>query len=510
MNFYSEANNCFNINVNYTIPEIYLTTAILILLVYGVVNQKILITDKHYQYPILTTSVNWLSIYVLVITLILNGNNHQYGVSFNNMLHTNDFISFFKMLLIIATIATLLISLDYLKRNKTYIYEYGVLILLSVLSMLLLLSSFDFISMYLAVEFQSLCFYILATSKRTSKMSTEAGLKYFILGAFSSCILLFGISLIYGFSGTTSFSDLYLLFNGAFAVDFLQNYAANPLFIGLMFIIVGLLFKLTAVPFHMWAPDVYEGSPTNVTAFFLIVPKIAVFGFFIELFFSVFHDLVEWWQPIMIFSSLASMMLASFAALYQKKIKRLLAYSAIGHVGYLLIALANFTQFSLESFVIYIVIYVAMSVGFFGSILALQNKHTSSSNKYLVSLKGLSKQNPLLAASMAIILFSFAGIPPLAGFWSKMMLLFGLTSNYMYFPALVAVLASSIGAFYYLRVIKIMYFESPQRWPSYYQIGKPASIVIALSVLFILFFFMYPDFLFFLAHKKVSSILLSY
>lgn len=357
--------------------------------------------------------------------------------------------------------------------------------LFSTCSMLFLISSYDLIAMYLAIELQGLSFYILASSKRNSEFSTEAGLKYFILGAFSSGILLFGCSLIYGFTGLTSFSGLAKFFVGLSLAN------SNEFLLGILFLATGFLFKLTAVPFHMWVPDVYEGSPTAVTSYFAIVPKIAVLGIFLKLFLFVFFELFFSWQQILIFCSMASMIVGSIAAVYQKKIKRLLAFSSIGHMGYILIGICCGTLEGIASTLLYTIIYVIMTINIFAVILTLKSNNFRI--KYIEDFAILSKSNPLLALSVALVLFSMAGIPPLAGFCSKFLVFFVALESSLYSLAFVGILTSVISCFYYIRLIKILYFDKPLKWVVYQPMDREKSILLAISLFFIVYFFCYPS-----------------
>ena len=381
-------------------------------------------------------------------------------------------IFFCKILIVCSALLSVCISLDYVRKQALNAFEYIILLLLATCSMLFLISSADMISMYLAIELQSLCFYVLAAFKRNSEFSTEAGLKYFVLGAFSSGVLLFGCSLIYGFTGITHFSELTKIFSCTGG-----NQHFTGALIGMIFVAVGFLFKITAVPFHTWAPDVYEGSPTSVTAFFAITPKIAILGLFVRLFESSFYDLNSEttvplqlgtanvqsvsttfhqllsmeltstlpWQKIFLFCSIASMMVGALGAMNQKKIKRLLAYSSIGHVGYFLIGLCCGTVEGIQALLINLIIYLMMTINIFAIILSPVRRdfvHSVQRIKYISDLSVLFKTNPILAITLAINLFSMAGLPPLAGFWGKYYLLFSAFSCELYLVAIVGGLAT--------------------------------------------------------------------
>ena len=518
------------------IPELFLLTCTLFLLMYGV----ILSTSKKYHYPLLLQNIGGLGLLSLGGTfLLLVWNPLQEGVLFYNTLILDDFTKFFKILLICSSFCAILLGFDlshqkeqsqskYLgetsevlvsKASKLQAFEYMILLLLSTGSMLLMISSYDFLSFYLTIELQSLCFYVLAASKRNSEFSTEAGLKYFLLGAFSSGILLFGCSMIYGFTGLTNFGDLAKVFTGLndsagiFGGFTSLSGQSTGVMIGMIFLAVGFLFKLTAAPFHMWAPDVYEGSPTPLTAFFSIVPKIALFAVFVRLFFWSFYDFMLPWQKILFFSSFASMIVGALAALGQHKIKRLLAYSSIGHVGYLLLGICCATPEGLESFFIYLIIYILMTMNLFALLLSLQESHGSThegSNgsyhlKYISDFAMLGKMNPLLAFTLTCTMFSMAGIPPLAGFCSKFYLFFAALSSSLYSLAFFGVLTSVVSCFYYIRMIKIMYFEKPTHFIAYQSMDREKSLLLGMTLFFMIFFFFYPSPLFLIAHQVALS-----
>ena len=493
-------------------PELFLLSSTLFLLMYGVTYST---SEKH---PILIENIGWIGVFVLSITFLLLLNNPLNNfVFFFNCLIIDDFTLFFKSFLILASIFTILISFDYLKQEKMNAFEYMILILLSTCSMLLFISSYDFISMYLTIEFQSLCFYVLAASKRNSEFSTEAGLKYFILGAFSSGILLFGCSLIYGFTGITNFEELTkVCASDAVSTGFI---------LGMLFVAVGFLFKLTAAPFHMWAPDVYEGAPTVVTAFFAVAPKIAILALFTRLFmftgpfgFMLLSGTPSTgmpsfaWDKLLFFCSILSMIIGALSALSQQKIKRLLAYSSIGHVGYMLIGISCASLEGIESLIVYLVIYIIMTINVFAILLSLRSMnqmHTSGNNellttqiRYISDIGLLAKTNPVLALSLTITMFSMAGIPPLAGFCGKFLIFFSALGSSLYVLAFVGILTSVISCFYYIRLIKVIYFEKiPENYISFQPIDKIKAFVIAITLFFLLFFIFYPSPLFLLAHK---------
>nr|YP_009138090.1 NADH dehydrogenase subunit 2 [Lobosphaera incisa]AKF78648.1 NADH dehydrogenase subunit 2 [Lobosphaera incisa] len=496
-------------------PELFLVLSTISLLVYGVIGS----TSQKKNYPILVSNLAWLAQQAIFFTIILISNNPlTHGVIFYNSLVVDDFTLFFKIVVLCGAFFSILISLDYIKKEGLNLFEFIILILLSTCSMLFLISSLDFISMYLAIEFQSLCFYVMAALKRNSEFSTEAGLKYFLLGAFSSGILLFGCSLIYGFTGVTNFSELGKIFT------YFGEPGLRGCELGMIFILVGFLFKLTAVPFHMWAPDVYEGAPTSVTAFFSIAPKVSVLAVFVKLFFSGFYDFMIPWQTVCILSSLASMIWGSLAAMSQNKIKRLLAFSSIGHIGYMLIGICCGTVEGLQALFIYLVIYIVITVNLFAIVLTPLTRdftHSLQRVKYTTDFAQLGKTNTILAITLTVTMFSIAGIPPLAGFYSKAYLFFAAMSSSQYLLALVGVITSVISCFYYIRIVKIMYFEASsgasyaeqkhrmgQKERRFSHISKSTSIPLGITFFIILFFMIYPSPLYLACHKAALAICL--
>ena len=633
--------NLFENEFEILFPEIFFIIAITTLLLYGVIYSPM----REYKYPILTRTIGWLGIQTLFFVILLIGNQNMYYetmVIINNALIIDTFTNIIKVIVLLSALFSLVISFDYLKGQKINSFEYIVLVLIATLSMLFLISSYDLISLYLAIELQSLSFYVLAAFQRNNEFSTEAGLKYFILGALSSGFLLFGASLVYGFTGITNFEELskivtYYTIDNLLEAQPLYTYkwdlidfdfgiflSWKSIYIGLLFIIVAFLFKIAAVPFHMWTPDVYEGAPTSVTAFFAITPKIAILAILLRLCLFSFYDLIETWQIIFVFSSILSMYIGTFGAINQTKIKRLFAYSSIAHVGYILIALATATIEAIESLLLYIVIYIIMILNIFSALLVMakydlspnfsniasnfetmhipssehtrKNEETSSQNpsylfhnhgnslklnlqnmsyifknsdilgfssktfsfleasnplfnrnhslshrnspsllshnhssipyykvnslirfkekdryvKYLTDFSSLSKTNPILAATLAIVFFSNAGVPPLSGFYGKLNVFLAAVESSMYFLALPAIICSVIGAFYSIRLIKILYYHnittSWLKWTFYKPISKENSFVLAFTSFFTLFFFFYPSFLWTLTHNAALSL----
>jgi len=383
---------------------------------------------------------------------------------------------------LLFSIFILFSSREYVKINNIDKIEYPIIVLSSVLGMILMISSYDLIVFYLGLELQSLSLYILASFQRENERSTEAGLKYFVLSALATGLLLYGSSLIYGFTGSTNFEIIS------------KNLDSNNVgaVFGIVFIIVGLAFKVSAVPFHMWTPDVYEGAPTSVTSFFALIPKIAAITVFIRFMYVPFYNVMDQWQIIIIFISIASMILGATAAIGQKNIKRLMAYSSIGHMGYALAGLAPGTNTGIQATIIYLIIYLVMNLGAFGCIFMMRRGNIFHEN--INDLSGLSKNHPLFALSFLIILFSLAGIPPLAGFFAKFYIFMSVIESKMYTLAIIGLLTTVISAFYYLRIIKIIYFDKPKKpFELNYDWGLKFSLI--LSSVLVLVYFIYPSIL---------------
>ena len=459
------------LNITYILPEIFLALSIMFLLMAGIFVKK--------SFKL----INFLTIIILIFTsvIVLNQSGEVVKI-FNDSYIIDKFSTLMKVLALLASSFVLLSSRDYLKINKIDKIEYPILILASVLGMLLMISSYDLIVFYLGLELQSLCLYILASFKRDDERSSEAGLKYFVLSALATGLLLYGCSLIYGFTGSTNFE--YISSN-------LNNANTGAIF-GIVFIIVGLAFKVSAVPFHMWTPDVYEGSPTSVTTFFALIPKIAALSIFIRFMYVPFMNMIDQWQSIIIFLSIASMVLGSVAAIGQSNIKRLMAYSSIGHIGYALAGIATGTNAGVQSSIIYLVIYIFMNLAAFGCIFMMKRDNIFLEN--ISDLSGLSKNHPLLALSFLITLFSLAGIPPLAGFFAKFYVFMAVIESKMYALAIIGLLTTVVSAFYYLRIIKIIYFDKPKKsFEETYDLGLRISLTI--STIAILIYFIYPSIL---------------
>ena len=450
------------------LPELVLAVGAMVLLMIGA-----------YRGQGTTRLITALAVCLLVLTGVLElwlpaGKLVTFGGSFI----VDDFARFLKILTLIASAATLILSTEYLSQPSSRNFEFSILVLLSTLGMMVLISAGDLISLYLGLELMSLALYVVAASQRDNAKSSEAGLKYFVLGALSSGMQLYGASLIYGFTGTVSFAGIAAAATtGSIGIVF-----------GLVFLLAGLCFKVSAVPFHMWTPDVYEGAPTPVTAFFASAPKVAALAVFTRATLTAFPGIVTQWQQILVFVAIASMALGSFAAIGQTNIKRLMAYSSIGHMGFALVGLASGTVEGAQGVLIYITIYVAMTLGTFSIILAM--KRNGQALEQISDFAGLSRTNPLIAFIFAMLLFSLAGVPPLAGFFGKWYVFVAAIKANLFTLAVIGVLTSVVGAFYYLSIVKVMYFDQP--------LGKldPVRVelrtVLAVAGIFNIFYFAYP------------------
>jgi NADH-quinone oxidoreductase subunit N len=401
------------------------------------------------------------------------------GVTFGGSFVIDPFARFLKVLAFIASAVAIVMSLHYQTVEKQRIFEFSILILLSAVGMGMMISAADLIALYLGLELMSLSLYVVAASNRDSVRSTEAGLKYFVLGALSSGMLLYGASLIYGFTGTVSFAGIAKATEGG---------AAIGLIFGLVFLFAGLCFKVSAVPFHMWTPDVYEGAPTPVTAFFAAAPKVAATALFIRVDIDAFPGIVPQWQQILVFVAIASMGLGAFAAIGQRNIKRLMAYSSIGHMGFALVGLAAATPEGVQGVLIYMAIYIAMTLGTFCVILAMRRPDGAVEN--ISDLAGLARSNPALAFFLALLLFSLAGIPPLAGFFAKYYVFLAAIKAGLFTLAVLGVLASVVGAYYYLMIVKTMYFDEPAE--GFVPMPIELKAVLGVTGLFNLLYFVYP------------------
>ena len=458
-------------NISFFLPEIFLAVSILATLMIGVFfkNSYVLVTSIVY------------GIIIILILLILNSFNDSFKL-FSESFVSNSFTNFFKVLILVGTFFILIISQSFIKEIKINYFEYSIILLLSVLGMFIMISANDLILFYLGLELQSLSLYILASLDRNNLKSNEAGLKYFILSSLASGLLLYGCSILYGFSGSTNFE----IISSNTSTENIGTIFA------MVFILVGLAFKVSAVPFHMWTPDVYEGAPSSVTSFFAVVPKIAGIAVFIRFMQIPFSEIIDQWQPILIFISLASMILGAVAAIGQSNIKRLIAYSSIGHIGFALAGISTGTNLGYSSSITYISIYVVMNLGIFACIFSMKRDGRYCEN--LNDLSGISKHHPILSVSLLVILFSLAGIPPLAGFFAKFYVFVAVIENKMYTLAIIGLLSTVVSAFYYLRIIKTIYFDDDNKsFDKIKNIG--ISTTLFLSSLILISFFIYPSFL---------------
>jgi len=448
------------------LPELVLAVGTLVLLLIGA-----------FRGERSTTLVGALALMLLVVTGVLVATLPAGRlVTFGGSFIVDDYARFLKILALIASAVTLVMSADYLGQRR--IFEYVVLVLLSTIGMMVLISAGDLISLYLGLEMMSFALYVVAASNRDNLKSTESGLKYYVLGSLSSGMLLYGASLIYGFTGTVEFAGI-----AAAARE-----AGIGLIFGLVFLLAGLCFKVSAVPFHMWTPDVYEGAPTPVTAFFASAPKVAAMAIFVRVVLTAFPDVTLQWQQIVVFVSIASMALGSVAAIGQRNIKRMLAYSSIGHMGFALVGLAAGTAEGAQGVVLYLSIYVAMTLGSFAVILAMKRKGLATEE--ISDFAGLSRTNPVLAFFFAMLMFSLAGIPPLAGFFAKFYVFLAAIKAGLFTLSVIGVVTSVIGAFYYLNIVKVMYFDQPVGAVD--PVRVELRTVLAVSGIFNILFFAYP------------------
>ena len=452
------------------LPEILLVVGAMILLMVGA-----------FRGERSANFVSWSSIVLLLVAagvvLILPADGK---VLFDGAFIVDSFSRFMKVLTLIGSASAILMSFDYMRHARLEKFEYPILILLATVGMMMMISANDLIALYLGLEVQSLALYVIAAFRTDSVRSSEAGLKYFVLGALSSGMLLYGCSLIYGFTGTTGFSGI------AAAATLGQTNLG--LIFGLVFFLAGLAFKVSAVPFHMWTPDVYEGAPTPVTAFFAAAPKVAAMAMFLRAVLAAFPEITPQWQQIVVFISIASMILGAFAAIGQTDIKRLMAYSSIGHMGYALVGLAAGNAAGAQAVIVYLTIYLVMNLGVFACILSM--RRSDGMVEDIDELAGLSRNNPPMAFLLAMLLFSLAGIPPLAGFFAKFYVFLAAINAGLYTLAVIGVLSSVVGAYYYLRIVKIIYFDEPAE--KFEPMPEGLKAVLGVSGLLVILFFAYP------------------
>ena len=447
------------------LPELIVVVGALVLLMVGV-----FMGDRSVRL------VTILSGFVLIGAGVVLARMTDGGAAFGGAFMLDPFARLMKVLVIAGSVVTLAMSGDFMREERFERFEFPILVLLSTAGMMLMVSASNLLALYLGLELQSLALYVLAASNRDNARSTEAGLKYFVLGALSSGMLLYGISLVYGFTGSVDFATIARVLG--------EGGRSLGLVFGLVFILAGLAFKISAVPFHMWTPDVYEGAPTPITAFFAAAPKMAAMALIVRVTYGAFAPVAADWRQILSFVAIASMALGAFGAIGQTNIKRLMAYSSIGHMGFALVGLAAGTAAGVRGVVIYMFIYLVMTLGTFAFILAMKRKDGRVEG--IADLSGAATTNPVMAAVLTLLMFSLAGIPPLAGFFAKWYVFLAAVEAGLYPLAVIGVLASVVGAFYYLRVIKIMWFDEPKG--AFVPTGPTLAAVLGVSGVFILFY----------------------
>lgn len=496
MNFF------FDIDWIAFLPECYFVFVVNFLLVYGVFFSS----SFRHSFPILVRNLSWLALESsLFVFLLLTNNCFQNAIVFNNFLIVDFFSTFIKLIIIFANSILILIVLSYNRTEKINNFEFIILNIFACLGIFFLVSAYDLMSIFLALELQSFCFYILCCLKRQSEFSVEAGLKYFILGAFSSGFFLFGCSFLYGFTGTTNVEKLFIFFN-TFSYDFFVFDIAC--FIGIIFVLIGLMFKLAIAPFHIWSPDVFEGSPLSVTAFFSFVPKIAVLSIFIRIILSLCYVFFVPYQEFLLICSLSSIFIGVLGALFQKKIKRFLAYSSISHFGFILLGICSGSLEGIFSAIFYIITYTFTMIAVFSILLSVRIKKTEQKLKYLSDFSSIFYLNNFIGVCFLIILFSMGGIPPFAGFFSKFFVFFSAINSDLIFVSLFTILVSGFGCFYYIRIIKIMFFENDNMNFIFYTLRKENSLIISFSVLFLTFFLLSPNFVIVLIYNNFVDLFL--
>ena len=466
------------------LPEIVLAVLAMALLVFGVFRKG----DNADQ-----VTIGAVISLALVAALVIWGGGGK-AQAFGGAFVVDTFGRVMKVLMLFGSAVAIILSVHFMKRDRSQRFEYPVLIMLSAVGMMMMISANNLIALYMGLELQSLALYVLAAINRDSARASEAGLKYFVLGALSSGMLLYGASLVYGFTGSTAFPQI--------AEALASHGAGLGLIFGLVFIVAGLAFKVSAVPFHMWTPDVYEGAPTPVAAFFAAAPKVAAMALFIRVMVTPFASIVADWQQILIFVAIASMVLGAFAAIGQSNIKRLLAYSSIGHMGYALVGLAAGTPEGVQGVVVYMIIYMIMTLGVFACVIAMRRK--GNHVEEISDLAGLARNHKGLAFVFAMLMFSLAGIPPLAGFFGKYFVFLAAMKAGLYALAVIGVVASVVGAYYYLRIVKIIYFDEPAE--AFDAMDTEVKLVAYASGAFTLLFVLFANPLIDLAAQAAQSL----
>ncbi len=456
-------------NWSLALPEIILSLCAMAIMVFGVLWKR--------GNPALACSMLSLGALLLAAVLTVSA---PFGTAYNGLFAVDHFAVYMKLLILAGSALSLVLAIDYNVQTGIDRFEFPVLILLCTAGMMVMASAVNLMSLYIGLELQSLAIYVLAAFNRDNLRSSEAGLKYFVLGALASGLLLYGISLAYGFAGSMDFTRL--------AGAFTSGAPSAGLVVGVVFIVAGLAFKISAVPFHMWTPDVYEGAPTPVTAFMSTAPKVAAIALLLRTMVVPFGHLSGQWTQLIVLISIASMLLGSLAAIGQVNIKRLMAYSSIGHMGYALIGLAVGTQAGLQGVLIYMVTYVFMSAGVFGCLIAMRRRGTPL--EQVADLSGLARTDPMLALAMAVFMFSMAGIPPFSGFFGKLYVFYAAVQSGYWTLAVIGVLTSVVSAYYYLRIVKVMYFDEAQ--PAYDARSPSLSFVAGVGALVTTLFFVFP------------------
>jgi len=448
-------------------PEIFLAAATALLLVYGVLRG-----EGSASFVAVATTV------ALLVTAVLIFVPYREGTAFASLFVVDRLTGTMKVLMLVGAAIAIPMSRAYFERVQSWRFEYPLLVALSALGMMLMISANDLMSLYVGLELQSLALYVIAAFQRDTVRSTEAGVKYFVLGSVASGMLLFGASLIYGFCGGTAFVQI-----SRALIDGKAGELGTV--IGLVFVVAGLAFKIAAVPFHMWTPDVYEGAPTPVTAFFAVAPKIAAISLTVSVLMGPFKPLFPQWQQIIVVVSVLSMALGAFAAIGQPNIKRLMAYSSIGNVGYILLGVASGSEKGIQAMVFYLAIYLVMTLGTFAIILMMQRRNVMVEN--ISDLAGLGRTQPMMAFAMLLFMFSLAGIPPLAGFWAKLYIFMAAIEARLFWPAVLGVLASVVASYYYLRIVKVMYFDEPAEALDQTAFGVTRAVAFAAALIVAVF-----------------------
>lgn len=468
------------LNIFPALPEIFLALAGMTLLMLGVF-QKTTTPEGVTSASRMTSGLGVLALFLaLLLVFTVSGGTM---IAFEGLFITDPFATFVKVLILIGATLSLIMSQSWLEHQSAQRFEFSIVVIFATLGMLMMVSANNLMSLYMGLELQSLSLYVLASFQRDDTRATEAGLKYFVLGALASGLLLYGSSLVYGFTGTTDFAVIAATVGA-------QEHASMGLVIGLVFVMAGLAFKVSAVPFHMWTPDVYEGAPTPVTAFFAVAPKVAAIALFLRVMVGPFGDMTAQWQQVVIVISILSMSLGAFAAIAQVNIKRMMAYSSIGHVGYALMGLAVGNEAGVTAVLIYLAIYVFMNIGAFACIMGMRRGDRAVENIH--ELGGLGKTHPAMAAALTIFMFSMAGIPPLAGFFGKLYIFLAAIEAQLYTLAIIGVLTSVVSAYYYIRIIKVMYFDEPGIEPLESPLPRAITGVLVVTSAFILLFILFP------------------